>query len=72
MPIIRRTRLFNAAYGVFLVVLAVVMWSTVRTARVPVPHNHGQHNQENTICGIKQSCSPDDGHNDARNILRVN
>jgi hypothetical protein len=27
MPIIRRTRLFNAAYGVFLVVLAVVVWS---------------------------------------------
>ena len=27
MPIIRRTRLFNAAYGVFLVVLAVIVWS---------------------------------------------
>ena len=25
----------------------------------------------NTTCGIKQSCSPDDGHNDARNMLRV-
>ena len=27
MPIIRRTRLFNAASGVCLVVLAVVLWS---------------------------------------------
>jgi hypothetical protein len=26
-----------------------------------------------TTCGFKQSCcSPDDGHNDARNMLRVN
>jgi len=28
--------------------------------------------QANTTRGIKQSCPPDDGHNDARNILRVN
>ena len=25
---------------------------------------------QNTICGSAQSCSPDDGHNDARNMLR--
>jgi hypothetical protein len=25
-----------------------------------------------TTCVIKQSCSPDDGHNDARNMLRAN
>jgi len=45
---------------------------TVHTACVPVPHDHGQHNQTNTTRGIKQSCSLDDGYNDARNMLRVN
>ena len=25
---------------------------------------------QNTICGRTRSCSPDDGHNDARNMLR--
>jgi len=25
---------------------------------------------QNTICGIAHSCSSDDGHNDARNVLR--
>jgi hypothetical protein len=25
---------------------------------------------QNTICGSTQSCSPEDGHNDARNMLR--
>ena len=25
---------------------------------------------QNTICGSTQSCSPDNGHNDARNMLR--
>jgi len=25
---------------------------------------------QNTICNNKRSCSPDDGHNDARNMLR--
>ena len=25
---------------------------------------------QNTICGSAHSCSPDDGHNDARNMLR--
>ena len=25
---------------------------------------------QNTICGSANSCSPDDGHNDARNMLR--
>jgi plasmid rolling circle replication initiator protein Rep len=27
---------------------------------------------KNIICCVQQSCSPDDGHNDARNMLRVN
>jgi len=70
MPIIRRTRLFIAVSGVCLVVLAVDM--CVHTACVPAPHVHGQHNQANTTQGNKQSCSPDDGHNDAQNTLRVN
>ena len=25
---------------------------------------------QNTICGSAHYCSPDDGHNDARNMLR--
>jgi len=44
----------------------------VPTAYIPAPHDHSQHNQENTTGGNKQSCSPDDGHNGARNMLRVN
>ena len=78
MPIVRRTRLFKSACGVLLVVLVVVVWSwdvsdvhSVYTAYVPTPHDHSQHKQEITTCSFKQSGSPDDGHNDARNMLRV-
>jgi len=71
MPIIRRTRLFIAASGVRLVMLAGVVWSR-DAACVPAPHDPGQHNQANTTRGNKQSCSPDDGHSEARNMLRVN
>jgi hypothetical protein len=73
--------MFKTARGVCLVVLAVVAWSwdvssehsehTVLTAYIPAPQDHSQHNQANTTCNLKQSCSPDDGHNDARNMLRV-
>jgi hypothetical protein len=44
---------------------------TVHTAYVPAPHDRSQHNQANTTCSLKDSCSPDDGHNNARNMLRV-
>jgi hypothetical protein len=44
---------------------------TVHTAYVPAPHDHNQHKQANTTCSLKQSCSPDDGHNDARNMLSL-
>ena len=44
---------------------------TVHTARVPAPHNHNHHNQCRTpyVAGSAHY-SPDDGHNDARNMLR--
>jgi len=43
---------------------------SVRTARVPAPHNRSQHVQANTNTRFYTVCSPDDGHNDARNMLR--
>jgi len=49
--------------------LAVVMWSwkasCVHTACFPAPHEHSQHNEVNTSHSFIQSCSPEDGHNDA-------
>ena len=72
MPIIRRTLMCTAAYGV-LVEMAVAVWSwdasCVHTAWIPAPHSHSHHYQ-NTIRGSAHYCSPDDGHNDARNMLR--
>ena len=47
---------------------------TVHTAHDADPHNYSQPQPaqpvQNTICGSTRSCSPDDGHNDARNMLR--
>ena len=78
MPIARRARLLKTACGVCLVTLAVVAWSwdvsgeqSVLTAYVPAPRDHGQRNQANTTRSHKQSCSPDVGHNNARNMLRI-
>jgi len=48
-----------------LVVLAVVVWSWVASSTQRQPAEPVQ----NTTCGSTQSCSPDDGHNDARNML---
>jgi len=45
---------------------------TVPSARVPAPHNRSQHIQANTNTRFYTVCSPDDGHNDARNMLRLN
>jgi len=66
-----------------LVVLVVVVWScvvscvhlhTVHTAHDTAPHNHTKpqptQTVQNTTCGSTRSCSPDDGHNDVRNMLR--
>jgi len=41
----------------------------VRSACVPTPDNRSQHIQANTTRGFFTVCSPDDGHNDARNML---
>jgi len=47
---------------------------TVHTAHDAAPHNHRQPQPtqpvQNTICGSTRSYSPDDGHNDVRNMLR--
>jgi len=40
--------------------------SALRSARVLTPHNRSQHIQAN---GVLYSLAPDDGHNDARNML---
>ena len=89
MPIIRRTRVCTAAYGV----LHWLWWlwlcgagtQAVCTVKVTVrlSNLHSAHSLrptstqpqpsqpvQNTICGSAHSCSPDDGHNDARNMLR--
>jgi len=50
-------------------VLASVVWSQDRSsARVLTPHNRSQHIQANTDA-VLYSLSPDDGHNNARNML---
>ena len=79
MPIIRRKRVCTATYGV-LDWLCGAGTRAVCTVKVTV---HSAHNSlprstqpqpsqpvQNTICGSAHSCSPDDGHNDARNMLR--
>jgi hypothetical protein len=48
-----------------------ISFHVVHTAYVPAPHDNSQQNQADTTCSLKQSCSPDDGHNNARNMLRV-
>ena len=61
-----------------LVVLAVVVWSWDASCVHCVKVTHGAHSShtsstqpqpaqpmQNTICGSTQSCSPEDGHNDA-------
>ena len=54
MPIIRRTIVCTPAYGVLHCNKRLQLQFTV----------------QNTICGSAHYCSPDDGHNDARNMLR--
>jgi len=52
----------------------IIMPIIKRTAHDAAPHNHSQPQPaqplQNTICGNIRSCPPDDGHNDARNMLR--
>ena len=82
MPIIRRTRVCTAAYGVlhwlWWLWLCGVGTRSVCTVKVTVrllsqctqlPSQPSQPVQ-NTICGSAHSCSSDDGHNDVRNMLR--
>ena len=57
------------AYGVLLLVV-VVVGSCVQ--RPTTFNNHIQQNQRSTPYGETHGlCSPEDGHNDARNMLRL-
>jgi len=66
MPIVRRTRLFKTVCGVCLVVAhgAHCLRPSSTRSQPTQPGKHHTHS-------LKQSCSPDDGHNDARNMLRI-
>jgi len=44
---------------------------SVELGRKQWAHDHSQRNQANTTRSLKQSFSPDDGHNDAQNMLRI-
>ena len=50
---------------VFCVLAGAIEDSMAHILRFPFPVT-----VQNTICNNKRSCSPDDGHNDARNMLR--
>jgi len=66
MPIIRRTRLCTTAYGV----LHWLCWPWLCEAGPSSTQSQPAQPVQNIICGSTQSCSHDDGHNDARNMLR--
>ena len=64
MPIFRRTRLCITAYGVLHCLCWLWLCGIVEpNSTQPQPAQPVQ----NTICSYTQSCSPEDGHNDARN-----
>ena len=52
------------------IIMAVVVWSWDASLRPSSTQPQPSLPVQNTICGRAHSCSPDDGHNDARNILR--
>jgi hypothetical protein len=68
IPIVRRTDYVKTACGVCLVVLAAVVQSW-DTSCVHTVHDCSQHNQAYTTYSFYIVFSPDDGHNDARNML---
>ena len=74
MPIIRRTRPCITAYGVLHWLCWLVVWSWVVHSAHSLWHSSTQPQPaqpvQNTICRNTWSCSPADGHNDARNMLR--
>ena len=66
IPIIRRTRPCTTAYGVlhwlcWLWLCGAASWAVCTVLLF---------DSNCTTCGSTRSCSPDDGHNDARNMLR--
>jgi len=81
MPILRRTK--TVCYCIWctaLVLLNVVgsgcgvqavHFSHPKTQRPTTATNHIQQNQRSTLHAVTRGlCSPEDGHNDARNMLR--
>jgi len=77
MPIIRRTRVCTAANDVLhwlwcLWLCGAGTNSDLHSAHISRPSSTQPQPLlpvQNTICGSAHSCSPDDGHNDARNTL---
>jgi hypothetical protein len=79
MPIFRSARPYITAYGSqHLMLLAGVLGvrkacntlHTVHTDRFPVPQDTSQQHQVlGTICSNIRFSAPEDGHNDARNML---
>ena len=69
MPIIRRTRVCTAAYFV-LHCLSNINLNSAHSSRPSATQPQSSQPVQNTICGSTHSCSPDDGHNDARNMLK--
>ena len=61
--------MYNCIWCSALVVLAVVVLSALISWPSSTQPQRAQPLQ-NTICRNTQSCSPEDGHNDARNMLR--
>ena len=74
MPIIRRTRPCTTAYGVqhWLCWLWLCGAGSTAVCSLRPSSTQPQPSQpvQNTTCGSTRSCSPDDGHNAARNMLR--
>ena len=50
---------------------ALVVWSWVVSLRPSSTQPQPAQPMQNTICSNTRSCSPDDEHNDARNMLRL-
>ena len=69
MPIFRRTNTCVTAYGVLR--WFCWMWLVAVVGRCNAATNHIQQNQRSTQYAVTHGlCSPEDGHNDARNMLR--
>jgi len=82
MPIFRRTRLCTTAYDVLHWLCwpwlcgagtraVCTVWKLLFDCSCPIStQSQPAQPVQNTTCSSTRSCSPDDGHNDARNMLK--